>query len=54
MMSNRLPSQRLLTEAMTAASELIIGEMRKDFLIISGVALVPSQCSSTCNTQDIA
>ena len=51
MSGSRPPSQRLLIEAMTAASEFIGEDMRKDFLIIGGAALI--RYGSTRNTWDV-
>jgi hypothetical protein len=51
MSGSRVPWQRLLIEGMTAASELISEDIRADFLIIGGAALI--QYGSNRFTRDI-
>jgi hypothetical protein len=51
MSNRRLPWQRLLIEGMTAASEFISEDMRADFLVIGGAAMV--QYGSTRFTRDV-
>ena len=51
MSSNRPAWKRLLIETMTAASELISEDIRKDFLVIGGAAL--ARYGSPRNTQDV-
>lgn len=49
---NNAPHRRMLIEAMTAASNLVSEDMRRDFLVIGGAALV--RYGSTRRTRDIA